>query len=142
MLFFSPYKMSTLCLELTVFLSSPQCREYVSQYSSLVVEQLMNMVGEPILLLPLCCIFKERRMARCVDSLHSNIYKTKTKVSILTFFLHVVVLFPYFVCCSPGTGRCLCLACSDQTFELEICCALHTSISMTLCRRVHLIGYE
>lgn len=28
-----------------VFFSLPQCREYVSQYSSLVVQQLMNMVS-------------------------------------------------------------------------------------------------
>lgn len=39
------------CLDGTFFPpSSPQCREYVSQYSSLVVEQLMNMVRGQILL--------------------------------------------------------------------------------------------
>lgn len=47
--FFFPSKCQLSVLELTGIPPSPQCREYVSQYSSLVVEQLMNMVSGPIL---------------------------------------------------------------------------------------------
>lgn len=127
------YHVSSVFLEWTVIPPSPQCREYVSQYSSLVVEQLMNMVSGSILLFqPVFAylkpvlwheIQKRTRKACWVYSLLPHFFLC-FPLSCLSFLftllhppLHVVVLFPYFMRCSPGTGRSFWLACSVQPFS-------------------------
>lgn len=92
----------------------------------------MNMVSGPILPSPLslhiwslyCGMRSKNWLERHVEFIHYFLtpffvfpFDLYPSVDSLTPPLHVVVLFPYFVRCSPGTGRSFCLACSVQTFS-------------------------